>query len=67
MRTQPPVGRSELAEQLVEEYAGRLAPQFVVSVLRHEQAPQRTSDREELLADVRYRLESWLRGGRYPL
>ncbi len=67
MRTQPPVGRPELAEQLVEEYAGRLAPQFVVNVLRHEQARQRTSDREELLADVRYRLESWLRGGRYPL
>lgn len=51
----------------MEEYAGRLAPRFVVSVLRHEQALQRTSDREELLADVRYRLESWLRGGRYPL
>ncbi len=67
MRTQPLVGRSELADQLVAEYAGRLAPEFVVNVLRHEQARQRTTDREELLADVRYRLETWLRGGRYPL
>ena len=67
MLTQPPVGRSELADQLVAEYAGRLAPEFVVNVLRHEQALQRTVESEELLADVRYRLESWLRGGRYPL
>lgn len=67
MRTTPPVGLSELAEQLVEEYAGRLAPQFVVNVLRHEQSRQRTTDPEELHADVRFRLESWLRGGRYPL
>jgi hypothetical protein len=51
----------------VAEYAGRLAPEFVVNVLRHEQALQRTVESEELLADVRYRLESWLRGGRYPL
>ena len=68
-RTAPTSGMTGTgpASRLVRAYAGRLAPAFVLHVLRVERRAHPTWADDLVEEAVRRRLDGWLARGRYPL